>query len=175
MNTPLDELARIAEGQIGTQEDAKHQNRGSAILKYQEATNLGGQGWPWCAAFVDFCMREFFARHPEYAQKKYQRPETAAAFGLIDWGREENCFVFSPHHGDPARGDIVVYTFSHCGIVADADLKHDSFHAIEGNSNPDGGRDGYEVVRHARNFSSVNRFIRLPLIAQKAEGGAGAT
>src|ERR1700719_346043 len=53
-----DEIAHIAESQIGTQEDAAHTNRGSAILKYQQATNLGGQGWPWCAAFVDWCVKE---------------------------------------------------------------------------------------------------------------------
>lgn len=163
---PLDELAQIAETQLGTQEDAKHGNGGEAIRKYQAATNLDGQGWPWCAAFVDWCMEVFFARHPEYV--RYVRPTTAAAFGLIDWGREQNCLVFQPTTREPMRGDLVVYSFSHCGIVADVDPSEPVFHAIEGNSNTDGGRDGYEVVRHARNFSSVNRFVRLPVVAREA-------
>ena len=55
-----DKLAAIAESQIGTQEDEKHQNAGSAILKYQQATSLAGQGWPWCAAFVDWCVEQLF-------------------------------------------------------------------------------------------------------------------
>jgi hypothetical protein len=158
-NTPIgDKLAAIAESQIGTQEDAQHQNRGSAILKYQEATNLGGQGWPWCAAFVDWCLLQL----SRMIGMQFTRPQTASAFGLIDWGKEQNLLVFAAGSNyDPKRGDLVVYNFSHCGIVADVDLAGKTFHALEGNSNIDGSRDGYEVVRHARNFDSVRQFIRL--------------
>ena len=43
---PLHRIADFAETQIGTQERPQHDNRGAAILKYQQATSLGGQGWP---------------------------------------------------------------------------------------------------------------------------------
>jgi hypothetical protein len=154
-----DELAAIAESQIGTQEDERHTNRGSAILKYQQATWLPDQGWPWCAAFVDWCLQQLFAKHPELAAKM-ARPQTAGAFDLINWGQDSGCIVFNPKATSPQRGDLVVYTFSHCGIVAETN--GDGFFAIEGNSNIDGARDGYSVVRHPRSLASVNRFIRIP-------------
>jgi hypothetical protein len=157
-----DELVSIALAQLGTQEDKAHTNRGAEILKYQQATDLGGQGWPWCSAFVCWCVWQLLQRHADQLGQ-FVRPRTAAAFGLIEWGREHGCKVFGADIDDPQPGDLVVYTFHHCGIVRDVDLQHRTFHAIEGNSNDDGSRDGYEVVNHLRNFSSVGKFIRLPL------------
>jgi hypothetical protein len=74
--------------------------------------------------------------------------------------------VFNPpidqKSSKPRSGDIVVYEFSHAGIVSkDGDAAHD-FYAIEGNTNPTGGRDGYEVAERGRKYSLVKKFIRLP-------------
>ena len=93
-------------------------------------------------------------------------PRTAAAFGLISWGLDNHYPVFnSPADRStekPRPGDIVVYEFSHTGIVSkDGDSTHD-FYAIEGNTNPTGGRDGYEVAERGRKYSLVKKFIRLP-------------
>lgn len=163
----LDELAGIAESQIGTQEDTKHTNRGDAILKYQRATNLEGQGWPWCAAFVDWCVEQLYGKHPEFS-RRFPRPQTASAFGLLDWGRKVGCLISMggvPNNLFPKRGDLVVYNFSHCGIVADTGTGAGTFHAIEGNTNDAGGRDGYTVARKSRNLSAVKGFIRIPEVA----------
>lgn len=166
---PLKDLADIARAQIGTQEDAAHTNKGAAILKYQQATNLGGQGWPWCAAFVDWCIEQFLAKHPDF---KLNRPETASAFGLIDWGNANGCLVFTPSdtHHTPVAGDIVVYAFSHTGIVSrsPSSVIGCDFDAIEGNTNDDGSRDGYEVCERHRGDEKVRAFIRLPAPAQIA-------
>lgn len=152
-----DKLASIAESQIGTCEDAKRTNCGEAIRKYQASDdykpNAADNGYPWCAAFVDWCVAQLFVRQP---------PKTPAAFGLIEWGKAVGCIVFGPQEGNPQRGDIVVYAFSHCGIVTDFDINHKTFYAVEGNTNDQGGRDGYIVARRARNCASVKRFIRLP-------------
>lgn len=158
----LGELAEIAATQIGTQEDAKHTNRGAAILKYQQATNLGGQGWPWCAAFVDWCLQEFLARHISYAEHGLKRSQTAAAFGLIEWAKDQKLELFNGVYQAPQPGDIVVYKFSHCGIVADVNPQDRYFHAIEGNTNDAGSRDGYTVARKRRDYGQVRQFIRLP-------------
>ena len=158
----LDELAGIAESQIGTQEDSKHTNCGDAILKYQRSTNLEGQGWPWCAGFVDWCVEQLYAKHPEFS-RRFPRPQTALAFGLLDWGKKVGCLVSSgaPNNLFPKRGDIVVYEFSHCGFVSKI-LTPVAFEAIEGNTNDAGSRDGYTVARKARNCSSVKGFVRIP-------------
>ena len=158
MNYPQSKIADIAESQIGTEEDAAHTNRGAAILKYQACTTLGGQGWPWCAAFVDWCVDESGLMRDE------DRPKTPAAFDLIHWGANHGCLILSPSRVIPQRGDIVVYTFSHCGIVADVEPGY--VHAVEGNTNSQGGRDGYEVAKRLRAFSQIKALIRIPLIAQ---------
>jgi hypothetical protein len=125
---PFQPLADIAASQLGTQEDSKHTNAGAAIAKYQHDTNLGGQGWPWCAAFVDWCVHQFLLVPANAAICDVplgNRPRTAAAFGLRTWGLENNCRVFHPNNKDshgltPLPGDLIVYTFSHCGIVSRA-------------------------------------------------------
>ena len=159
----IDDLVVIARGEIGTEEDAKHQNAGSCIQKYQASTSLAGQGWPWCAAFVDWCVQKYAA---EGGSDIAQVPRTASAFGLLTWGNDNHFHVFNPPvHGvgdKPRPGDIVVYEFSHTGIVSrEGDANHD-FYAIEGNTNPQGGRDGYEVAERGRPYSSVKGFVRLP-------------
>jgi CHAP domain len=158
-----DVLVEIAREEIGTEEDKKHQNAGSSIKKYQASTSLGGQGWPWCAAFVDWCIQKYVTENQN--TKITHIPRTALAFGLIAWGKDNHYTVFNPPIKDtdtqPKAGDIVVYEFSHTGIVSrTGDTKHD-FYAIEGNTNPGGGSDGYEVAERGRNYSSVRKFIRF--------------
>jgi hypothetical protein len=165
---PFDQLAAIAETQIGTEEDTRHTNSGTAILKYQQATSLGGQGWPWCAAFVDWCVEQFLIKFPHTTKVVLaNRPRTAAAFGLRTWGIDNGCKIFHPLNNStgniaPSRSDLVVYSFSHCGIVSGPGSQPGQFQAIEGNTNNDGSRDGYEVCRRTRDFSRVLCFIRLP-------------
>lgn len=159
----INEIVKIARNQIGTEEDDKHQNAGSSIQKYQASTSLAGQGWPWCAAFVDWCVQQFAA---EGGSNIAQVPRTASAFGLITWGNDNHFPVFTPpinaEDTKPRPGDIVVYEFSHTGIVSrEGDAAH-NFYAIEGNTNPSGGRDGYEVAERGRDYSSVKKFVRLP-------------
>lgn len=159
----LNELVAIARNEIGTEEDAKHQNEGSCIQKYQASTSLAGQGWPWCAAFVDWCVQKYAA---EGGFDIVQVPRTPSAFGLITWGNDNHYTVFAPpiqaEGTKPRPGDVVVYEFSHTGIVSrEGDTAYD-FYAIEGNTNPSGGRDGYEVAERGRPYSSVKKFVRLP-------------
>lgn len=169
---PLSRIADIAEAQIGTEEDSAHTNRGAAILKYQQATSLAGQGWPWCAAFVDWCIEQAMLEHPELFGLTFaQRPQTASAFGLQEWAQSKfavGCHVFASDdsHCQPGRGDIVVYKFSHCGIVAAGVDARGLLHTVEGNTNNDGSRDGYEVCAKTRPLRQVRCFITLPLKAQ---------
>lgn len=156
----VNDLVAIARGEIGTEEDAAHSNRGESIRKYQAATSLGGQGWPWCAAFVDWCVQQWAAQGGfAFAEV----PRTASAFGLITWANDNHLQVFGPNEGDPdpLPGDIVVYNFSHTGIVSKVGDDTYSFYAIEGNTNPQGGRDGYEVAERGRDYTLVRKFIRL--------------
>ncbi len=158
---PLEPLAYIAESQIGTQEDPAHTNSGPAILKYQQATDLRGQGWPWCAAFVDWCVQEMCRQYPTITRFS---PHTASAFGLVDWGKANGALILN---SNPQRGDIVVFPFSHCGIVTRKLYSEDGFHTVEGNTNPVGGRDGYVVAAKYRALDPDDLFVRLPVMAKE--------
>jgi hypothetical protein len=115
---------------------------------------------------VDWCVQQFAN---EAGSNITHLPRTAAAFGLITWGNDNHYQVFNPPASSKdvkaMPGDIVVYEFSHTGIVSRTGDRKYSFYAIEGNTNPGGGRDGYEVAERGRNYSSVRKFIRLPIEA----------
>lgn len=119
----------------------------------------------WCAAFVDWCVMELLTKSPNATSLPLvSRPKTASAFGLLDWGTHSRCCtVVHGHDVAPVRGDIVVFNFSHTGIVVESGKGH--FHSVEGNTTPlAGGNQGYVVARRSRNQHLLRGFIRLPSI-----------
>lgn len=172
---PLFHLADIAETQIGRHEVGST-NRGPEIAPYQAATTLGvpgpGDGYPWCAAFVDWCIKEAIAKNPGLFACEKSRPNTASVEEFVQWARESGQLVFSPANKNfsPRRNDIVAFLFPsgghHIGIVAgpkryDPD---DGFFipTVEGNTNASGSRDGGSVQKKRRELpGAVWRFIRL--------------
>jgi hypothetical protein len=164
-------LAEIAEGYIGVHEEPRGSNRGPKLREFFSADNytpnVTDDGYPWCSAFVCRCAQVFLSERKKLFP--IIRPTTPAAFGLVTWGFENGCFIFHPTAGKPhfvpdarpQRGDIVVYQFSHCGIVAAQAVRGRNFTAVEGNTNKDGGRDGYEVAARPRTWSDARAFIRL--------------
>jgi hypothetical protein len=176
--TVLGMLAKVAEKDLEAHESPRGSNRGGEIAKFFKADDYtppgADEGYAWCAAAVDFWVQEFL-RLPA-ARTLFGHitpPRTAAAFVLVTWGTQQGCLVFGPAkcaYGKlwPQRGDIVVYEFSHCGVIADVDADQRSFHAIEGNTDSEGSREGWEVARRRRTFNSVRAFIRLTPRAEKA-------
>lgn len=160
-------LIDIARKEIGTVETGST-NTGKRVREYQAATNLTGTGWPWCAAFVCWVVREWL-KDPEVraalqlatpAAAEKWRPKTAAAYGFHPWATERHLLIMddNPRHVLHA-GDLVTYDFSHIGIVEtdEADL----IYTIEGNTDGSGGRDGGGVWAKTRPRSLARRFIRL--------------
>ena len=78
--------------------------------------------------------------------------------GWLDWARREPGVRVVRK---PLPGDIVVFNFSHIGLVAGAGGGCD-FQAIECNTDDSGGREGVEVARRRRTLRQVRAFIRLP-------------
>lgn len=168
---PLRSLAIIAESQIGKHEVGT--NTGSDVIRYQRATNLEGTGWPWCAAFVCWCVAQLFAlKLKTLGLRSNELPKTAAAFGFEPWGRKIGAMVWRRGTKDrtflPQRGDIVIYSSSHIGICT-RDFQRDGFfEAVEGNTSKAGSREGTHVLRKMRRMSEVRCLIRLPLKALKS-------
>lgn len=162
-------LADIAAEEIGSHETGGN-NNGPKVRLYQSATELKPDSWPWCAAFVDWCVMKWLFLPGvtkwldlQKSTPSTWRPRTAAAFGLLEWSRGHPLTTtLLPEDAVVQKGDIVVFDFSHCGIVESGNGH--TITTIEGNTNGKGERDsasGDGVWRKERNFKLVQKYIRI--------------
>jgi hypothetical protein len=165
----IKKLANIALSQVGVKEVGGN-NCGKKIREYQAATNLTPAAWPWCAAYVDWCLAEWIKdkENTKWLNLKTTtpsqwRPRTAAAFGLIAWAQKHpNTTTILPETAPVQEGDIVVFDFSHTGIVVGGGKLF--IQCVEGNTNGRGERDsesGDGVWFKRRNVSLARCFIRI--------------
>lgn len=163
-------LITIATAEVGVREGGGN-NRGPRIVTYQKATWLKPDAWPWCAAFVCWCIQQWLKVEgvtavvgilPTAVDK--WRPQTAGAFDYERWAKEKGLEVV-PEGADVLAGDIVIFDFSHIGIVIkDAPAKFKTLTVVEGNTNGKGERDstsGDGVWQKERARSLAKVFIRL--------------
>jgi len=128
------------------------QNRGPWVRLY-----LGGREgtqWAWCAGFVCFCLRQAcdaLGIAPPI-QPSFSCDSLAAS------ARKESRFL---PEGDRATGLQLAagslflvrrsaHDWTHTGIVTAVSADH--FDTIEGNTNDDGSREGYEVCARVRDY-----------------------
>jgi len=167
---PIKRLLEIATHEVGVHEDGGN-NCGPRIKEYQCATWLTPAPWPWCAAFICWILREWL-QSPEVREKlllrnnlsvENWRPQTAGAFDFERWAKEKGLAVLKK--GSLAKaGDLVIFDFSHIGLVVKDQIAADSIETIEGNTNGGGQRDsntGDGVWRKRRAASLVRSFIRI--------------
>lgn len=165
MKTLSEHLKDIARGELGVKEIG-HTNKGPRVGQYQAATSLGGTGWPWCAAFICWCVREAIIRWERERGVKvtFQRPTTAAAYGFDEWSlAQDNSTKTRRSHTREPIGIFSLKTVSHCGIAISAPDENGYFQTIEGNSNTGGSRDGGSVVRNRRHISQVRDWITFTI------------
>lgn len=165
----LSRLVQIAEKEVGVRETGGN-NSGRRIREYQTATNLKPAAWPWCAAFVNYCIREWVSDPGVVSWLSLRsltpeswRPKTALAYGYYSWSKDRpRTTLILDENQTSAPGDIVMFDFSHVGIVVQ-DLG-DTIQTIEGNTNVRGERDsvsGDGVHRKVRPRSIVRNFLRI--------------
>ncbi len=154
-----------AESQVGQSEQPKGSNSGPMVNEYLHAVGLA-PGYAWCQAFVYWCY--------ETAAKKLNLVNPAVKPGSVHdcWNNHStNTLATKLLKADVAQrpdlvkpGDQFILLFSgnagHTGIVEK--VEGAILHTIEGNSNNDGSREGYEVVRHQRSITdkTLAGFIR---------------
>jgi hypothetical protein len=168
-----DLLAQIAAKEVGTKEQGGN-NKGPRIREYQSATWLAPAPWPWCAAFVDWCLREWLKSQGVKdwlkltdPQAEDFRPKTAGAWDLVNWARDhkDRVSIFT-EDAKALPGDIIVFDFSHVGLIESDQGNH--FNTIEGNTNNAGTRDsdsGDGVWRKTRARSLAKNLLRVHPIA----------
>lgn len=165
--TPFVEtLIRIARAEIGVREDGDT-NTGLRVNEYKSATRLPPtENWPWCAAFVGWCVARAMSATDVSQTATFRRPSTAGAWDLIRWSLAQDGTTQTKRRPgrDIQPGDIVVFEFSHCGIAVSACDDTGHFLTVEGNTSAgDGGsqRDGGGVHQRTRRSNQVRARIRF--------------
>lgn len=145
-------LVRIALGQVGVREVGV--NGGPDVRAYQSMTWFEPGPWAWCAAFVCWCysVAALGSRCFDFA------PDTPRAFGFEQWAYEKADVIVTP--SSVVVSDIVIFDYSHVGIVSKV-YPDGSFDSVEGNTGPDGGRDGDGVYVRHRHLGIVRSVVRL--------------
>ena len=140
-------------GEVGVRETSK--NQGPGIAKYWPSTSYGSSGYsnrePWCAAFVSWVVESSGIITDNL-------PNTASAYGLIDWARRNSQVKLTMQPRSVKEGDIVVFSFSHTGICTEAS-NGSTFKSIEGNTNAAGSREGNAVTEKTRKLSLLKAGI----------------
>jgi hypothetical protein len=165
----INKLVEIAQNEVGVRESGGN-NKGQRIREYQAATELAPAAWPWCAAFVDWCIKEWL-NDPQAVRwlnlknstPESWRPKTALAYGLTRWAKNRpNTTNIFTEKDVAMPGDIVTFDFSHVGIVVSDNGS--AIDTIEGNTNGRGDRDslfGDGVWKKTRKKTLVKDLIRI--------------
>ena len=159
----VSEMIRIATAEVGVRE-VDNTNCGVRVDEYKAATWLNPKkGWPWCAAFVCWVIREALASSGVKQTKTFKRPRTAGAWDFENWSIDQDSTTWlrrSPAN-DIAPGDIVMFTFSHIGIAVSAPDEKGNVTTVEGNTDIAGSREGGGVYLKTRNLSKIRSRIRF--------------
>ena len=151
---PQEPLAVIARPYLGATE-ARGNRMGSdprmrEIFKSDWLSSEGRtDGYAWCCSFVTMCVQRLIAANTCY--RHVRPPKTASVSNFrTRWAVDQNCLVFPPNDAAyrPHKGDVVVFRFSHIGIVDS--VAAGRVHTIEGNTNEAGSREGTGVLEKER-------------------------
>lgn len=156
-------IAQIAEAEVGVREQPLNSNKGERVDQYKAATWLPPlEPWPWCAAFVDWVVWSALKRARIQETETFRRPKTAGAWDLINWALQQDNTIRTRRQpgGDIQRGDLIVFTFSHCGVAVGAP-KGGTFATVEGNTDEAGSREGGGVYRRVRRVDQVRARLRF--------------
>lgn len=135
------------------------QNKGPWVRLYMQGNE--GRSWPWCAGFAGFVVRQ------ACETLAVPVPLTLCFSCDILAGNARAKGRFLPESDAADRKKIMPgflflarsspFDWEHTGIVIQAE--EDIFHTIEGNTNDEGSREGYEVCRRIRGYGNKDFII----------------
>lgn len=131
------------------------QNSGPWVRLYMDGNQ--GAPWPWCAGFVTYVLRAAAAIEGTalWGPRTYSCDTIGTAARAAGKLKTDAAGV-SPPPGSlfliPKRGSS--HDWEHVGFVAD--VNGGAFVTLEGNTNDDGSREGYEAVQRRRTPTSVD-------------------
>lgn len=147
-----DKAIEVARTQLGVHEDAGNKNTGPQVDEYLKSVGLG-PGYSWCMAFVYWCYKQ------AASQLAVDNPLAKTAGVLDQWNRRRLHFGYV----QPTPGDIFIMDFGkglgHTGMVTK--VEGIWIYTIEGNSNDEGSREGYEVCERRRSVDKIKGYLRF--------------
>jgi hypothetical protein len=135
------------------------QNGGPWVRLYMDGNE--GSAWPWCAGFASFILKQACST----LQIQVPIQPSFSCDLLAASARDKNCFLAESKIADKkqiAPGSLFLVRrtsadWEHTGIVLSAEKG--LFYTIEGNTNDEGSREGYEVCRRFRGYKNKDFII----------------
>lgn len=150
--TLADKALEIAITQIGKEEIPRGSNWGPDVEKYLKSVGIASPS-PWCMAFVHWSFGQ------AASALGVKNPLFYTGRVLLQWEMRHTNFGKS----SPMPGDIFIMDFGkglgHTGLVRGVD--HATIHTVEGNSNDEGAREGYEVCERIRPQLKIKGYLRF--------------
>ncbi|RXK57565.1 CHAP domain-containing protein [Lacibacter luteus] len=148
---------RYAISQLGVKEEPIGSNGGPQVTQYLKSVGLGA-GHPWCMAFV------YWNVNKACADLNLKNPLLRTGHVLHQYNNT-SCKRIPARSSAVKPGDIFIMKIGskgagHTGFIEE--VKNGYFITIEGNTNDEGSREGYEVCRRQRSISSIHAIIQLP-------------
>jgi surface antigen len=141
----------VAETQIGKHEDPKGSNWGHPVQDYLLSVGITFPA-AWCMAFVYWCFKQVGN------DQSYRNPLYKTGGVMVQWSVSAKYRV-----KDPQPGDVFIMSFDggkgHTGFVES--VSKDTITTVEGNTDGDGGREGWIVARRTRKRSSILGYLRF--------------
>lgn len=144
-------VARSQE-RLDVREIPKGSNWGKVVQMYLKVAGLFSPA-PWCAAFVTWCLIE------SGADRKKLPKNPASTYFWWAWAKERGRLADGPR-----RGDLFVWNGKSGGHIGFCLNDAGKFRTLEGNTNDDGSREGYEVAELTRRTSDLQRHPRWGFI-----------
>lgn len=146
---PVDVVLRFAKSQLYVREIGA--NAGQPIEEYQRLCGAE-KGDPWCACAVSWCGKRAL-------EDEWPLILSAGCQSLHDDAKRKGLLVDTPK-----RGDIVLFWHASLGRYAHVAFVEavvgKTIVTLEGNTNPDGGREGYGWFRRKRTINDQMAFVR---------------
>lgn len=150
----------IALNEKGVKEEGKA-NWGPKVKEYLAAAQIDVPA-AWCAAFCNWSA-EHAAKSLGVTSPLEAVPLQGYVQSYVDFGKKHGWFV---PRTEAKRGDLIciwhqsLNRYGHVGLVTGWSADKKRIATVEGNSNTDGSRDGFEVVTHERTPTTNIQILR---------------
>lgn len=159
-NLSLQELiVAYAKQHLVSQPREFKQNEGTWVRAYMDGHE--GKSWPWCMGFVQTIIDQ--ATFTIGQSLKTYMPKSYSCDVVAEHGLKQKLLIRNADLRIDATqvkpGDIFLnvktaHDWTHTGIITG--VSGDWMETIEGNTNDEGSREGYEVCKRRRNFRTKN-------------------